>query len=189
MREVLAYLMAVGLQAVYKGPSALLQKLVLDKGVPYLFSSLVYAQNQKNWLYAIVDALDPAGPLQLKAQLNLNIEALIVWIHSTWVNVAGITRSIEPQPAPWFSLPIASGYPNVGGNRRPDPSNCPNSMANLRCSHGLAIPNTSPASGSKCHDAIHPTLCKHKRIPAGSNLSITSTKFCKLTTSHGLHRD
>ena len=99
MSEVLAYLMAVCLQAVCKGPSALLQKLVLDKGSPYLFSFLIYAQNQKNWLYAIIDALDSAGPLQLKAQLNLNIEALLVWIYSTWVNVAGFMHPLDENPA------------------------------------------------------------------------------------------
>ena len=64
--EILAYLMAVGMHAVYRGPSGILQKLIFDKGHLPLFSYLVYAQNQKNWLQAILGALDPAGSLRLK---------------------------------------------------------------------------------------------------------------------------
>ena len=47
MSEILAYMMAVCLRAVYKGPSGLLQKLIFDKGSLCFFSFLVYAQNQK----------------------------------------------------------------------------------------------------------------------------------------------
>ena len=43
--EILAYLMAVGLHAVCKGPSSLLQKLIFDKESLCLLSFLVYAQN------------------------------------------------------------------------------------------------------------------------------------------------
>ena len=68
--EVLGYLMAVGLHTVYKGHSGLLQKLVFDRGILSFFSFLVYAQNQKNWLQAILYTLDPAGPLQLKSNWN-----------------------------------------------------------------------------------------------------------------------
>ena len=77
--EILGYLMAVGLHTVYKGLSGLLQKLIFDEGSLSLFSFLVYAQNQKNWIQAILYALDPAGPLQLKKQLDLYIEALLAW--------------------------------------------------------------------------------------------------------------
>ena len=35
------------------------------------------SQNQKNWINAILHALDPVGPLQLKKQLELNTEALV----------------------------------------------------------------------------------------------------------------
>ena len=113
MCEILAYMMAVGLHAVYKGPSDLLQNLIFDKGSLCLFSFLVYAQNQKNWLHAILHALDPAGPLQLKKQLELNIEALLTWIYSTWVNVAGIMHPLdvnlavnrEPNQLPGFLFP------------------------------------------------------------------------------------
>ena len=80
MSEILAYTMAVGLHAVYKGPFGFLQKLIFDKGSLCLFSFLVYAQNQKNWLHAILHAFDPAGPMQLKKQLELNIEAFLAWI-------------------------------------------------------------------------------------------------------------
>ena len=59
MSEILAYLMAVGMHVVYRGPSGILQKLIFDKGNLPLFSYLVYAQNQKNWLQAILGALDP----------------------------------------------------------------------------------------------------------------------------------
>ena len=42
--EILAYLMAVGMHAVDRGPSGILQKLIFDKGHLPLFSYLVYAQ-------------------------------------------------------------------------------------------------------------------------------------------------
>ena len=97
--EILAYLMAVGMHTVYRAPSGILQKLSFDKGHLPLFSYLVYAQNQKNWLQAILGALDPAGPLRLKKQLELNIEAILTWIYSTWVNVAGIMHPLDENPA------------------------------------------------------------------------------------------
>ena len=80
MSEILAYLMAVGLQAVYREPTGLLQKLVFHKGSVCLFSVLVFARNHKNWLYAILNALDPLGPLQLRAQLELNIKVLLICV-------------------------------------------------------------------------------------------------------------
>ena len=43
--------------------------------------------------------MDPAGPLQLKNQLELNIEALLTWIYSTWVNVAGVMHHLDEKPA------------------------------------------------------------------------------------------
>ena len=97
--EILAYSMAIGMHAVYRGPSGILQKLIFDKGHLPLFSYLVYAQNQKNWLQAILGALDPAGPLRLKKRLELNIEAILTWIYSTWVNVAGIMHPLDENPA------------------------------------------------------------------------------------------
>ena len=87
------------MHAVYKGPSSILQKLIFDNGNLSLFSYLVYAQNQKSWLQAILSALDPAGPLRLKKQLELNIEAILTWIYSTWVNVAGIMHPLDENPA------------------------------------------------------------------------------------------
>ena len=97
--KILGYLMAVGIHTVYKGPFALLQKLIFDKQSLSLFSFLVFAQKQKNWLQAVLYALDPAGPLQLKKQLELNIEALLEWIYSTWVNVAEILHPLDENPA------------------------------------------------------------------------------------------
>ena len=76
--EILGYLIAVGLHIVYKGPSGLLQRLIFDKGSLSLFSILVFTQNQRSWLQAILHAIDPAGPLQLKKQLELNVEAILV---------------------------------------------------------------------------------------------------------------
>ena len=99
MSEISAYTMAVGLHTVYKGPTGLLQKLIFDKGHLCLSSFLVYAQNQKNWINAILHELDPAGPLQLKKKLELNTEALFAWIYSTWVNVAGIMHPLDENPA------------------------------------------------------------------------------------------
>ena len=43
--------------------------------------------------------LNPAGPLRLKKQLELNIEAILTWIYSTWVNVAGIMHPLDENPA------------------------------------------------------------------------------------------
>ena len=99
MSEILAYTMAAGRYTVYKGPTGLLQKLIFDKGGLCLFSFFVYAQNQKNWIKAILHALDPAGPMQLRKQLEFNTEALLAWIHSTWINVAGIMHSLDENPA------------------------------------------------------------------------------------------
>ena len=97
--EILAYSMAVGMHAVYKGPSGILQKLIFEKGHLQLFSYLVYAQNKKSWLQAILIALDPAGSLRLKKQLEPNIETILTWIYSTWVNVAGIMHPLDENPA------------------------------------------------------------------------------------------
>ena len=97
--EILGYLMAVGLHIVYKGPSDLLQRLIFDQGSLSLFSFLVFTQNQRSWLQAILYALDPAGPLQLKKQLELNVEAILIWICSAWVNVAGIMHPLDENPA------------------------------------------------------------------------------------------
>ena len=152
MSEILAYMMAVGLHAVYRGPSSHLQNLVFDKGNLCLFSFLVYAQNQKNWPFAIMDALDPAGPLQLRARLDLNIEVFLVWIYSTRVNVAGNMHPLDENPAV---------------NREPTqlpgflfPSDRPYSLANLRRSYGPEIPNAHSASGRECPSSIHSPLCK-----------------------------
>ena len=44
--------------------------------------------------------LDPAGPLQMKKQLELNIDALLAWIYySTWVNVTRIMHPLDENPA------------------------------------------------------------------------------------------
>ena len=97
--DILGYLMAVGLHIVYKGPCGLLQRLIFDKGSLSLFSFLIFTQNQRTWLQAILYALDPAGPLQLKKQLELNVEAILVWMYSIWVNVAGIMHPLDENPA------------------------------------------------------------------------------------------
>ena len=99
MSELLADTIAAGLHTVYKGPTGLLQKLIFEKGGLCLFSFLVYSQNQKNWINGILHALDPAGPLQLKKQLELNTEALLAWIYSSWVIVAGIMHPLDENPA------------------------------------------------------------------------------------------
>ena len=99
MSEILADTIAAGLHTVYKGPTGLLQKLIFEKGGLCLFSFLVYSQNQKNWINEILHALDPAGLLQLKKQLELNFEALLAWICSTWVIVAGIMHPLDENPA------------------------------------------------------------------------------------------
>ena len=69
-----------------------------------LLSFLVYAQNQKNWQYARMDALDPPSLQNLKAQLDLNVAAILLWIHSKSVNITGImefpdeNRAVNREP-------------------------------------------------------------------------------------------
>ena len=65
--ETLACLLAVGLGTVYKDPSHVLQRLFLDKANACLFSFLEFAQNPNTWLYSLIDAVDAAGLLRLKA--------------------------------------------------------------------------------------------------------------------------
>ena len=93
--EILAYLMAVGLGAVYKGPEHLVQRLVLTKANSCLLSFLIFTKNQRNWINAILNTLDPAGALKLRAQLAENIETLLAWIYSAWVNVSGVMSTLD----------------------------------------------------------------------------------------------
>ena len=93
--EILAYLMAVGLGAVYKGPVHLVQRLVLGKASSSLLSFLVFAKNQRSWIHAILNTLDPAGALKLRAQLAENVETMLAWIYSAWVNVSGVMSTLD----------------------------------------------------------------------------------------------
>ena len=65
--EILAYLMAAGLSLFYKGPTHLVQKLVLSEANSCLLSFLVFARNKRGWINAILKTLDPAGALKLNA--------------------------------------------------------------------------------------------------------------------------
>ena len=110
--EILAYLMSVGLSDLYQGPTQLIKRMVINTSNTCLFSFLVFGRNQRNWLHALVNTMDPAGFLQLKTQLDNNIEALLVWIYSTCVNVSGIMHPFcnppvirrEPTEFPGFLL-------------------------------------------------------------------------------------
>ena len=93
--EILAYLMVVGPGSFYKGPVHLVQKLILEKVNSCLLSFLIYAKNQKGWVNTILNTLDPAGALKLRAQLAENIETRPVWIYSTWVNVSGVMSTLD----------------------------------------------------------------------------------------------
>ena len=110
IREILAYLMAAGLSLVYKGPRHLVQRLVLGKANSCLLSFLLFARNQRGWINAILSTLDPAGALKLNAQLAENIESMLAWIYSAWINVSGIMKTID--------------YP-VPRNQRSDDKNLP----------------------------------------------------------------
>ena len=97
--ESLAYLMAAGLSLFYKGPTHLVQKLVLSKANCCLLSFLVFARNQRGWINAILETLDPAGAPKLNAQLAENIESMLALIYSAWINVSGIIITIDhPDP-------------------------------------------------------------------------------------------
>ena len=59
--------------------------------------------------------MDPAGTLRLKAQTATNIDAMLVWISSTWINVSRImhpldyrSREATELPGFLFSSQIAS---------------------------------------------------------------------------------
>ena len=88
--EILAYLMAVGLGAVYKGPVHLVQRLVLAKANSCLLSFLIFAKNQRNWINAILNTLNPAGALRLRAQLAEKIETLLAWVYSAWSSTISV---------------------------------------------------------------------------------------------------
>ena len=91
--EILAYLIAAGLSLVYQGPTHLVQRLVLGKANSCLLSFLVFARYQRGWSNAILKTLDPAGALKLNAQLAENIESMLAWIYSAWINVSGIMKT------------------------------------------------------------------------------------------------
>ena len=93
--EILAYLMAVGLSAVYKGPVHLVQGLILGKTNSSLLSFLIFAKNRRSWINAILNTLDPAGALKLRAQLTENVETMLAWIYSAWVNVSGMMSTLD----------------------------------------------------------------------------------------------
>ena len=61
MSEILAYLGAVGLQAINRRPTGLLQKLVFDKGSVCLFSFLVFARNHKKLPVCDLECLGHCG--------------------------------------------------------------------------------------------------------------------------------
>ena len=113
---LLAYLMAVGIANVYIGPSHVLQRMIFDQANVSLFSFLVHAQNQRTWIYSLMHAMDPAGPLQLKVQFEINVGANLVWMYSTWVNVSGIMHPLDETPVvnmgavelPGFLFQVAS---------------------------------------------------------------------------------
>ena len=71
---------------------------MFDKANVSLFSVLVYAQNQGTWIYLLLHAIDPAGPLQMKAQIVLYVEANFAWFYSTWVNMSGIMHPLYETP-------------------------------------------------------------------------------------------
>ena len=91
--------MAAGLSLFYKGPTHLVQKLVLSRANSCLLSFLIFARNQRGWINAILKTLDPAGALKLNAQLAENIESMLAWIYSAWINVSCIMITIDhPDP-------------------------------------------------------------------------------------------
>ena len=76
-------------------PVHLVQRLVLAKANSCLISFLIFAKNQRNWINAILNTLDPAGALKLRAQLAENIETLLAWVYSAWVNVSGVMSILD----------------------------------------------------------------------------------------------
>ena len=194
MSEILACKMAAGLHTVYKGPTGMLQKLIFEKGSLCLFSFLVYSQNQKNWMNAILHTLDPAGSLQLKKQFELNFEAIFTWISSTWVNVAGIMHPLdennavnrEPNQLPGFLFPSQIAT-RMLVETEDNANNRPHTLANLWSSHGTAISHAGPTGSSTCPHTIHFAFCNIRQIPLGSYLSDSSEERRITTTTHGIY--
>ena len=94
---MLAYLIAAGLAAFYCGPTYLVQKLVLYKTSSWLPSFLMFTE-KKEWVHAILNNLDTADALKLRAQVELNIEEIIIWVSSTWVYVSGLMHQLDYSP-------------------------------------------------------------------------------------------
>ena len=68
LNEILAYLMSVGLSAVYQGPTQVIKRMVLNKANTCFFSFLVFARNHRKWLHALINTMYPAVFLPLKTQ-------------------------------------------------------------------------------------------------------------------------
>ena len=98
LSEIFAYLMSVGLSAVYQGPTQVIKRMVLNKANTCFSSFLVFARNHRKWLHALINTMYPAVFLPLKTQWDNNKEALQVWICSTWINVSGIMHPLYVSP-------------------------------------------------------------------------------------------
>ena len=70
-------------------------ELVLSKTNPCRYSFLVFDKSQRCWIHAIINTLDPAGALKLRARLESNTDAILSWFYSTCVNVNGVMHTLE----------------------------------------------------------------------------------------------
>ena len=132
----------------------------------------------------------PAGEIQLKKQLELNTEALLAWIYSLWVNVAGIMHPLDENPAvnrELNQLPAFLFPSQIATLMLVETEDLMPLIALIRCSYGVAISYASPTSGSTCPHRIHFALCDVRRIPLGSYLSDSSKEFHITTTTYGIY--
>ena len=72
-----------------------LVKKLLNKVKSSLLGFLIYARNQRGRIHAILNTLDPAGALRLRAQLAENVETVLAWVYSAWVNVSGVMCALD----------------------------------------------------------------------------------------------
>ena len=55
----------------------------------------MHETKERLWIHAILNTLDPAGALRLRAQLAENVETILAWICSAWVNVSCVMCTLD----------------------------------------------------------------------------------------------
>ena len=72
---------------------------------------LVYARNQRGWILAILNTLDPAGALKSCAQLEESVETILACIYVVRVNVSGVMCTLNDIQSSRRKDKILPGFP------------------------------------------------------------------------------